>query len=526
MAERRLPGLPASAGFATGRIHLVRAAAQAAGAPRVGLAEAIAATVAQLELLQQGQGRLAAEIVAFQIELLGDDALTADAFAEIARGADPATAFAAAVDRHLALYLDAESELFRARAADVRDLRARVLANLAGAPPGADAIAPGSILVCEELTPSGFLERDWSLLAGAATTGGSPASHVATLARARGVPLVVALDGEIAALDGRAAALDGAEGALVIDPSRETIARHAALAGAHARNGDGAADAPGPAVTRAGRSIAIRANVDSVAALDSIPRDWFDGIGLARTELLLGRQGGLVGEDEEVAIYRRLFGWAGGAPVTIRLLDAGGDKPIAGVTRAGEANPFLGVRGVRLLLRRPELLRRQLRAILAAADARAVRILVPMVTIAEEFAAVRALLGEAVAAAPGARAALGAMVETPALALTADTLDADFLSIGTNDLVQYVMAAARDEGALAALHRADHPAVLELVARIAAAGARAGREVSLCGDAAADPALLPRLVAAGVHAFSVPPAAVGAVKAAIRRIDADVGGVR
>jgi phosphotransferase system enzyme I (PtsI) len=206
--------------------------------------------------------------------------------------------------------------------------------------------------------------------------------------------------------------------------------------------------------------------------------------------------------------------------VTIRTLDAGGDKPVPGLTIDGETNPFLGVRGVRLSLARPEVFRVQLRALARAAAEGPVKVMLPMVAVADELARAAALLDAAVAdlaaeGVPHARPPLGIMVEVPAAALCAAAIPAAFYSIGSNDLTQYVMAAARDIGAVAALNDAAHPAVLDLVRRTVAAGIERDVEVSLCGDAAADPAIVPALLDAGLRVLSVAPLAVAAVKAAV-----------
>jgi phosphotransferase system enzyme I (PtsI) len=212
--------------------------------------------------------------------------------------------------------------------------------------------------------------------------------------------------------------------------------------------------------------------------------------------------------------------WAQGRPVTIRTLDAGGDKPIKGLTIDGESNPFLGVRGVRLSLARPEIFRVQLRALLRAAVHGPLKVMVPMVTVPAELDAVRMLMGNAyhdlkregfTVAVP----ALGMMIEVPAAALALSHFNADFYSIGSNDLIQYTMAAGRDIGAVAALADARHPAFLRLIEIVAAYGAQNNIEVSLCGDAGGDPALIPYLLQAGIRTLSVAPGLVGAAKLAI-----------
>ena len=524
MAERRLAGLAAAGGIAIGRLRVVRSAHETPGpATHIGLAEAIESTIAQLRQLQAEQDGLARDILEFQIELLDDPVLTEGAFAYIVQGGDEREAFVAAIQTHLDLYDSADAELFIARAADIRDLRDRVLAHMDGGRVRPDSGLAGGILLGAELTPSAFIETDWRKMIGVATSGGSPASHVATLARARGIPLIVGLGADdLEALDGCNAVLDGDSGELLVDPDQATLDHYAERSRTLAsENGEAEAKAGRPAVTASGQRVPVYVNVDDIDALDAVPRDWCDGIGLARSEMLLIANGALVDEATEIAIYRRLFDWTGGAPTTIRLLDPGGDKPVNGLTHGDETNPFLGLRGIRLLLRHGDLLRRQIRAILIAAEGRPARILVPMVTLPPELAACRNVL-ESVREELGAKGEieLGAMVETPAMALTIELFDADFLSIGTNDLIQYVMAAARDNRDLADLQRFDHPAVAELIGRIAKSGRGTGREVSLCGDAAGDIKLLPRILEAGVGSVSVPPALVAVVKAAIRRVGA------
>ena len=210
--------------------------------------------------------------------------------------------------------------------------------------------------------------------------------------------------------------------------------------------------------------------------------------------------------------------------MTIRTLDAGGDKPIPGLTLDGEANPFLGLRGIRLSLTRPDVFRAQLRALCRAAALGPVEVMLPMVALAGEVAQAGAWLDEECAALRAAgvaarRPALGIMVETPAAAIAPDLIDADFYSIGSNDLTQYVLAAARDSEAVAALYDPSHPAVLRLIAGVAAHGVARGRKVSLCGDAGGDPARVESLLRAGLRALSVAPSAVAAVKQAIAAVD-------
>jgi phosphotransferase system enzyme I (PtsI) len=281
-----------------------------------------------------------------------------------------------------------------------------------------------------------------------------------------------------------------------------------------------------PAMTRNGLRIAVHINVADPDELDRLDPAICDGIGLVRTELLFHRGEGLPDEETQYAAYRRIVAWAQGRPVTIRTLDAGGDKPIAGLTLDGESNPFLGVRGIRLSLLRPEIFRVQLRALARAAAHGPVKIMLPMVTVPSELAAARALLEEEASALANAgiaarRPPLGIMVEVPAAAIAVEAFDAEFFSIGSNDLTQYVTAAGRDIEAVADLADPLNPAVLRLIAHVARHGRKSGREVSLCGDAAGDPAIVPNLLGAGLRTLSVGLAALAGTKAAIASVDVD-----
>jgi phosphotransferase system enzyme I (PtsI) len=262
-------------------------------------------------------------------------------------------------------------------------------------------------------------------------------------------------------------------------------------------------------------------NVTGLAELADLDPAKVDGIGLMRTEFLFQGREKLPTEEEQYQIYKRMLEWAAGRPVTIRTLDAGGDKPIAGLTQSGDINPFLGVRGVRLSLRRLDIFRAQLRALARAAAAGNLKVMIPMVTVPEELDRCRALLELAVEdlRREGQEAQmppLGMMVEVPAAALTIEEFNADFFSIGSNDLIQYVAAASRDEPQLADLARPSR-AVFSLIGHVVNYANRSGREASLCGDLAGDPAHVAALLDQGLRNFSVAPGALGPVKAAIAR---------
>ena len=378
------------------------------------------------------------------------------------------------------------------------------------------------VVIADELTPSRFLELDRNRVAAVATRSGSVAGHAAMLARAHGVPMLVQLACDPAALrQGTEVVVDADEGCLVLAPPhaiRERYSRRIEERRIRAR--EAAKHAASPAHTRAGVRIQVLVNVDDPAGLTGVDPSHCDGIGLARTELLFHGGDGLPDEQAQADCYRRLVAWAGSRPVTVRTLDAGGDKRIPGLTIEGESNPFLGLRGVRLSLARPDIFATQLRALARVAADADVKVMLPMVTTPAEIDQVRRLLASEVRAlrAAGIKAAaprLGMMVEVPAAALTIERFDADFFSIGTNDLAQYVLAAGRDSAAVADLLDPLHPAVVELIARVADAGARTGREVSICGEMAARPECLPALIEAGIRTISVPSAALARIKAAL-----------
>ena len=535
--ERVFGGPVASPGLALGPIDLHTfdlaspgkiAKPGAAGTPaqeRAALRDAVDAARTQLMSLAEKGDAMAGDILALQIALLEDPELTAPAIEAIEGGTPAVAAWCAALDAQIEIYRSDDSAYFRARAADLMDLRDRVVGVICGQGQGSKAAAPDAIYVARDLAPSRFLETDWSRYRGAALIGGSASSHVAILARARGVPLLIGVGGaaEAALRDGAEAILDAEDGRLIVDPAASTVARYrdrlARLREAAERE---AAFLDGPAVTAGGARIQVCINVDDLKVLDRVNPDHCDGIGLARTEFLFYGNNSLPDEDRQYDTYSLLIDWAGGKPVIIRTLDAGGDKPIPDLTPEAEINPFLGLRGLRLSLARPEVFRVQLRALARAAVRGPLKVMFPMVTVPAEMDEARALFEGEVAdlAKAGIEARtppLGMMVEVPAAALNVAHFKADFFSIGSNDLVQYVTATGRDNAAVAALHDALNPAVLELIGRVVAHGVRAGCEVSLCGDMAAEPACLGRLLELGLSAVSVAPAALARTKAAIAR---------
>lgn len=525
-AEAWHTGRPASPGLVAGPLFIARPMIHresVAGSPAeeaAKLRSAITTSIAAIEALQAKASDDAAEILEFQIAMLGDEALAEGAFAAILDGVAADAAWTTALDVQIAEYAVAEDEYFRARASDLSDIRDRVLENLLG---GGGALPPaGAIYLGEDMQPSRFLACDWSAGGGIALTGGSPSSHVAMLARARGVPMVVGLKLDLAAVKSAdAALLDGEGGRINVAPSAEaTEAFHSDVAKASNDAARWEKYLLQPGKTADGERVLTQINVAAPEELDSLDPAICDGIGLVRTEFLFHDQPRLPDEASQYAVYHRIITWAAGRPVTIRTLDAGGDKPIAGLSMEAESNPFLGLRGIRLSLAYPEIFRVQLRALARAAAAGPLKIMLPMVTVPDEITATATLLDDEfaklqAAGVPCRRPDLGIMVEVPATALAIEHYPAAFFSIGSNDLTQYVTASARDIAAVAGLNDTANPAVLRLIGEVAGYGRKAGIDVSLCGDAGGDPRLLPLLLSAGMRNVSMAPKMLARAKSVI-----------
>jgi phosphotransferase system enzyme I (PtsI) len=483
------------------------------------LETAVSLAIEQIETLTATMDEASRGILEFQAAMLADDELISPARSAIETGSSAEAAWVAALNAEITGYETSGDDYFRARSADMVDLRDRVLRNLSGV----DLVAapPGAILVGDDVTPTRFLETDWSAGGGVALGEGSATSHVAMLARARGVPMVVGL-GAIE-LDGHGDAMvDGDVGAVVLSPGRPQLSYVEAKRVAQAEaKGEAARYLHVSARTSDGTAINVMVNIARPQDIDDLDVGICDGVGLMRTEFLFTGDT-LPDEELQYRAYAKVVEWAKGRPVTIRTIDAGGDKPVRGRT-VEEQNPFLGLRGIRLSLARPDVFRVQLRALARAATRGNLKIMLPMVTVPSELAAGARHLEAAIVeleseGIPASLPPLGIMVEVPAVAIAPNAFSAAaFLSIGSNDLTQYVTAAARDSHRVADLCDVTNPAVMQLIGDIAAYGDRNGVAVSLCGDAAGNPALVPLLLRAGLRGLSVAPPMLGPVKAAIAR---------
>ena len=526
-------GRTASIGFAHGplvRVDVGTNGARVAGnlaEEALALRAAIDRASGQIADLAGIAGGEAAQILEFQVALLEDEDFIEAIFASIGDG-DPAdVAWRSALDAQIADYNSAADEYLKARSSDLADLRDRVINILRGGEGQALKIPSGAVVCADDLPPSRFLEIDWSGGGGLALLRGSPTSHVAMLARARGIPMVVQL-GVIPEI-GATALLDGEGATLELDPSAEQVRLFETRRESHRKSRASArAILRQPTASWRGERIKLFINIQRVDDLEHADAQYADGIGLMRTEFLLTERGGLPDEETQFQAYDAVLRWADRRPVTIRTFDAGGDKPVAGFTLDGEANPFLGVRGLRLCLARPEIFAIQLRALARAAVRGNLKVMFPMVTSADELEAGRKLFAEVVQRlqADGIAAMLpelGIMVEVPAAALAVTTFKASFFSIGSNDLAQYVLACDRSNGALAPLMDPLHPAVLELISRTAEHGRRAGISVSLCGDMASDPRCLRALLNCGLRELSVNASALAQIKQTIDRLSSGGG---
>jgi len=554
--ERRLLGIPVSPGIAIGPVfgaHEAPAAvvrqkilAADAQAETSRLDTAIAQSRKQLLKLKARLGNLPedsqaeiAPLLDAYLQMIGPSRLVRGARRRIGETlvsaetavTDETDAIAAAI---MALPADDDAAGRKRRADEVREVGRRLVRNLTHAPfRSFNGLPPGAVLVCESLRPADAALLDPARLAGVATDEGGSDGHTAIMLRALGVPAVLGVAGlGQAARPGETVVIDGVAGTVVINPTEETLAaaRRAVTAFARAQQ-KLALLRRLPAVTTDRESIELQANLEIPAELPLIAQAGAAGIGLLRSEFLFMNRETLPNESEQTETYRSVIEAMGGDPVTIRVLDWGGEKDIEALQSEGvvpevtDDNPALGLRGIRLLLRETELFETQLAAILRASNAGPTRVLLPMVTNISEVRTAREIYervarrlrrrGEKL---PDPLPPLGIMIETPGAALSADALalEADFFAIGTNDLTMYTLAVDRGESDVADLYDPLHPGVLRLVQFATEAALRMRMPVSVCGEMAANPKLTPLLLGLGLRSFSMNAAAVPRVKQAVR----------
>ncbi len=529
-----LRGVPASAGLAVGPAHHLRGAtepppdraSESADRERERLSEGIAAAGTAIardrETVAARAGKADAAIFDAHLMLLDDEALLEPAQRAIDAGATAERAWFDAAACVAGRYREFDDSLLRERAADVLDVGRRVVEALTGA--SEVDMQRGGIVVAGELTPADAAKLDPALVTGIATAHGTATAHAAILARALGLPAVVGLGNAVLAVaEGTTVLIDGEAGTLEVDPPEE-VQRDAAdrRARADQRRASARERAHELGATADGTRIEVFANLGAAAEAARAVDLGAEGVGLLRTEFLFLDRAELPGEEEQAATLREIAAALEGRPLVVRTLDAGADKPLPALPMPAEANPFLGVRGIRVGLERRDVLATQLRAILRVAAEYPLKTMLPMVATLDEILAARSELDRA-RADTGVDAPLefGIMVEVPAAALTAERLarHVDFFSLGTNDLTQYTMAAERGDERLARLLTGPQPAVLRLVKVTVEAAAAHGRWVGVCGELAGDPAAAILLAGLGVTELSMAPTLVPDVKAALRGVE-------
>ncbi|MCW2269762.1 Phosphoenolpyruvate-protein phosphotransferase [compost metagenome] len=525
-----IQGVAAAPGIASGPAHVqvVRdfdypLRGESLPVERQRLQQALATVNAEIEaLIQRSQAKAIGEIFITHQEMLADPDLGDEVDQRLRQGESAPAAWMAVIDAAARQQESLHDALLAERAADLRDIGRRVLAQLCGE---ADVAAPEQpyVLVMEEVGPSDVARLDPTRVAGILTARGGATAHSAIVARALGIPAVVgAGDAVLLIASGTPLLLDGQRGRLQVAPPADELQRalverdrrEQRLHRARERRLE-------PAVTRDGHAIEVFANIGESKGIDAVVDQGAEGIGLLRTELIFMAHQQLPDEAQQEAEYRRVLDGLGGRPLVVRTLDVGGDKPLPYWPIAKEENPFLGVRGIRLTLQRPQVMESQLRALLRAAEDRPVRIMFPMVGQLEEWQQARAMVERLREDISVSDLQLGIMIEVPSAALLAPVLarEVDFFSIGTNDLTQYTLAIDRGHPSLSAQADGLHPAVLQLIDITVRAAHAHGKWVGVCGELAADPQAVAVLLGLGVDELSVAARSIPEVKAQVRELN-------
>lgn len=464
-------------------------------------------------------GEKQAEILNGQIMMIQDPFMTSQMQDFIAGGQCAEAAVDAVCNMYIEMFSSVEDDLTRQRATDIRDMRARLLGILLGQTEvDLSDLPPETVLVAHDFTPSMTANMQKEHIVGILSECGSKTSHSAILARSLELPAVMSVENICTLLEnGDTVIVDGTRGEAVVRPAQGILEAYASKReqlkmekqALHAFAGK-------KTVTADGKQLAVYANIGKPDDVPAVLQNDGEGVGLFRTEFLFMDRTALPSEEEQFAAYRAVATQMQGKEVIIRTLDVGGDKDIPYLHMEKEENPFLGHRAVRYCLDNPEIYKVQLRALLRASAYGNIKIMLPLVTTVSEVRRVRELLESTKAELRKENIEfrdsipVGVMIETPAAAMTADLLakEADFFSIGTNDLTQYIMAVDRGNSKVSALYSHYNPAVLRLIKQTAEAANRAGIPVGMCGEAAGDKAFIPLLIAFGLHEFSVTPAAV------------------
>jgi phosphoenolpyruvate-protein phosphotransferase (PTS system enzyme I) len=465
------------------------------------------------ERLQEGGSESEAGIFEAHAEMAEDPEFREGVEERVRNLESPEAAVISVGEEFAGMFAAMEDEYLAARADDVRDVASQIAAELMGGKKsGLETLTKPSVVLARNLAPSDTARIPKGMALGFVISEGSRTSHVSIMARSFGIPAVVGVGVALEeALGAKIVAVDGTEGYAVADPDPDTVTHF------EQKQRDIAAEAAllekykhAEARTSDGHRIEVSANLGSADEAEEALSWGAEGVGLFRTEFLFMQRPELPSEEEQYEVYREVTEAFGEKPVIIRTIDVGGDKDLPGVDQPEEENPFLGWRGIRMCLDVPELFKPQLRAILRAASHGNLKIMFPMVVDATELRAAKEILEECREELEdeGARFGevdIGVMIETPAASVRAQDIapEVSFFSIGTNDLVQYTLAADRGNERLRRLQSADHPAVLDLIGKTCEAAREAGIWVGVCGEAAGEPAMIPKLVELGVTELSM-----------------------
>lgn len=479
-------------------------------------------------VVRERVGDAEAAILEGHILMIADPYMVAEMEGLIDAGQCAEAALEQICEMFATMFEAADDDLTRQRAADVRDIKSGVLCQLLGVREvDVSCVPQGTVLVTHDLVPSMTAGLDRENVAGIVTETGGMTSHSAILARALEIPAVLAVPGAVASLtEGATVVVDGTEGVVLADPDEEALSQARGRREQYLREKEALQRFVGKkTVTADGCQVELFGNIGSLEDARAVVANDGEGVGLFRTEFLFMDGGAMPTEEEQFRAYQQAALIMKGRPVIIRTLDIGGDKDIPYLGLEKEENPFLGFRAIRYCLAREDVFRTQLRALLRASAYGDVHIMVPLVTGVEELRQVRALIRryaeefDREGVACNKDVPVGVMIETPAAALTADILarEADFFSIGTNDLTGYTMVVDRGNDRVRYLYSTFHPAVLRSIRSVIAAGLDAGIPVGMCGEAAADPSLIPLWISFGLTEYSVSPASILATRATIAK---------
>ncbi|KWX69442.1 phosphoenolpyruvate-protein phosphotransferase [Paenibacillus riograndensis] len=540
--RNQLKGIGASAGIAIAKayrleepeLHILKKNVKDKEAENQRLEQAIARSKAELEKITESVncelGADKAEILAAQLLVLNDPELLNPVFENIStEGINAEFALKESADRFVFMLESMDNEYMRERAKDIRDVTNRVTAHLLGVQiPDPSLISEEVIIIAGDLTPSDTAQLNRRYVKGFTTDIGGRTSHSAIMARSMEIPAVVGTKQAVSMIEnGMVVIVDGSEGEVIIDPSSEVIALYEAKKVKYeAQKARWAKVVHEPTVTKDGVHVELAANIGTPADVKGVLANGGEAVGLYRTEFLYMGKDRLPTEEEQFNAYKTVLEKMEGKPVVVRTLDIGGDKELHYLNLPKEMNPFLGFRAIRLCLEEQDIFRTQLRALLRAGSYGNLKIMFPMIATVSEFREAKAILMEEKEKliASGVQAAdnieIGMMVEIPSTAVMADQFakEVDFFSIGTNDLIQYTMAADRMNERVSYLYQPYNPAILRLISMVIDAAHKEGKWVGMCGEMAGDPIAIPLLVSLGLDEFSMSATSILPARAQIKEL--------